>query len=307
MIRYLRHTEINKFKWDQCIEHSVDRRIYAFSWYLDRVCPDWEALVDGDYRSVFPLTRNRRFGINYLFQPFFTQQLGIFSCFPPEEEKMTAFFEAIPGHFRFAEICMHGGMNFTPAGWKATGRINHELSLNAGAEEIRSRYDQNTRRNVRKVTEKDISPGEPPSPAALVALFRETFGKREGKLRDIHYQTAVHLITDLIRREKAHTEGMYDRNGRLMAGACLAFDRERYYFLFAASAPQARENGAMFLLIDRFIRQHAGQKAILDFEGGNDPGVGRFYKGFGGTEAGYLFLSMNRLPLPCRMVYNFKL
>lgn len=293
-------------KWDRCIEHSVDRRIYAFSWYLDRVCPGWEALVEEDYSAVFPLTGNRRFGIHYLYQPFFTQQLGVFSCFPQEREQMTAFFKAIPGHFRFAEICMHSGMNFCPDGWDATRRTNHELSLHGSADDIRNLYDQNTRRNIKKATAKDINPGAPPTPAALIGLFRKTYGVKEGKLKDVHYQTATLLLNDLILREKAHTEGIYDRNGILMAGACLAFDRERYYFLFAASSPQARENGAMFLLIDRFIQQHARQQAMLDFEGGNDAGTGRFYKGFGASEVRYLFLSLNRLPLHCRIALNLK-
>lgn len=306
MIRYLKNKEIDKVKWDRCIEHSVDRRIYAFSWYLDLVCPGWEALVDGDYRSVFPLTQNKRFGLSYLYQPYFTQQLGIFSCFPLGKEQIAGFFETIPAHFRFAQISMHCGVDLTPAGWKAAIRINHELSLQGCPEEIRSQYDQNTRRNVRKVANKEIFPGEPPSPAALVSLFRENFGKKEGKLSQAHYLTAIRLITELIQRETAYTEGIYDSIGRLMAGACFARDRERYYFLFAASSAQARENGAMFMLVDRFIQLHANQKAILDFEGGNDPGVGRFYKGFGASEVRYLFLSMNRLPLPYRIAYNFK-
>jgi hypothetical protein len=48
MIKYLRQDEINVDKWDQCISHSVNGMIYAFSWYLDIVNNRWEALVEGD-------------------------------------------------------------------------------------------------------------------------------------------------------------------------------------------------------------------------------------------------------------------
>jgi hypothetical protein len=79
MINYLKHTEIDKALWDECIAQSVNRRVYAFSWYLDIVCPGWDALVGDNYMHVFPLTHRRKWGVGYLYQPFFAQQLGLFS------------------------------------------------------------------------------------------------------------------------------------------------------------------------------------------------------------------------------------
>jgi hypothetical protein len=60
---------------------------------------------------------------------------------------------------------------------------------------------------------------------------------------------------------------------------------------------EARENGAMFLLIDRFLSEHAGKSLKLDFEGGNDPNLGRFYKSFGAAEVPYPAIQINRLPM----------
>ncbi|MCK4361546.1 MAG: hypothetical protein KAV70_07350, partial [Bacteroidales bacterium] len=79
MIKHLTYQQINKSKWDECIKKSFNGIIYGYSWYLDIVCKHWEALVENDYERVFPLTTGKKFGINYLYQPFFTQQLGVFS------------------------------------------------------------------------------------------------------------------------------------------------------------------------------------------------------------------------------------
>jgi hypothetical protein len=79
MINYIKHKDVDTEKWDRCIEQSVNGIIYAFSWYLDIVCDEWDALVDDDYESVFPLVKRKKFGINYIYPPFFTQQLGLFS------------------------------------------------------------------------------------------------------------------------------------------------------------------------------------------------------------------------------------
>jgi hypothetical protein len=51
----------------------------------------------------------------------------------------------------------------------------------------------------------------------------------------------------------------------------------------------------MFLLIDSFISGHSGKSYVLDFEGGNDPNLGRFYKSFGAAEVCYPALRINRL------------
>ena len=89
--------------------------------------------------------------------------------------------------------------------------------------------------------------------------------------------------------------GSKTKTGTLSAGAFFLFDQERVYFLFAASSAEARENGAMFLLIDEFIAENAGKNFLLDFEGGNDPNLGRFYKSFGAFAVSYQALQLNRL------------
>ena len=55
MIKYLQHGEINKEKWDDCINLSPRGLVYALSWYLDAVHPGWEALVENDlfYHSCY--------------------------------------------------------------------------------------------------------------------------------------------------------------------------------------------------------------------------------------------------------------
>src|ERR1700759_1778470 len=75
MISYLSHSDIDKLRWDACISHAQYSIIYGYSWYLDMVSPGWDALVDDDYQSVFPLTWKKKFGLYYLSQPNFAQHL----------------------------------------------------------------------------------------------------------------------------------------------------------------------------------------------------------------------------------------
>ena len=94
MINYLTNEQIDKSRWDDCVAHAVNGNVYAFSWYLDIVHPEWEALVemiDGNYVTIMPITKKKKYLINYLCQPFFVQQLGVFSRQPITEETTVAF------------------------------------------------------------------------------------------------------------------------------------------------------------------------------------------------------------------------
>jgi hypothetical protein len=300
MIRYLKHKEIDKDRWDEAVGRAVNRRVYGFSWYLDLVSPGWEALADEEYRSLFPLTHRRKAGIRYLYQPFFTQQLGLFSSAHLTAELLDQFLSAIPATFSFIEIHLNAMNRPDPSKYDVTSRLNHELDLINSYEKLVSGYSQNTRRNIVKALESGVTIGRKVTTDELIGLFRENFGKKEGVLRFGDYVTLQKLLDHARENDLGHITGAFGRDGSLSAAAFFLKDQSRIYYLFAASAPEARENGAMFLLVDHFIREHAMKPFTLDFEGGNDPGVARFYKSFGATETHYPLLRMNRLSWPVR-------
>ena len=108
MINYLKHNEIDKKKWDGCIDSCSNNLIYAYSWYLDIVSPGWNALVENDYETMMPLTGNKKYGVEYLFPPYFAQQLGVFSKEKITKEKINRFLGAIPSHYKFIEMDSQG-------------------------------------------------------------------------------------------------------------------------------------------------------------------------------------------------------
>jgi hypothetical protein len=295
MINFIRHNQIDIRKWNLCVSQSVNRRIYAFAWYLDEVCPGWDALVEDDYVTVFPLTHHRKFAINYLAQPFFAQQLGVFSTGVITENKVIEFIRAIPRKFRYVDIHLNHMNTVANIEGATSMRMNYELDLSPSFKELSANYAQNTRRNIRKASEQGLILNRNIKVDDLIDLFRENYGKKEGKLQESHYSTLKRLINVAEEKKLGYIRGVSTVEGVLSAAAFFLQDQSRIYFLFAASSPEARENGAMFVLIDRFISDNAENELILDFEGGNDPNLGRFYKGFGSSEVPYPALRISRL------------
>ena len=99
MISFVKRAALDVEKYDSCIENSIQSRIYAFSWYLDIVADHWDVLVLNDYEAVMPLPWKQKFGLKYITQPYFCQQLGIFSVEKISKEIQLQFIKKIPLQF----------------------------------------------------------------------------------------------------------------------------------------------------------------------------------------------------------------
>ena len=94
-ISYLTQANIDKSKWDRCIDTAENGLIYAYSFYLDAMSENWDALIVNDYEMVMPLTWKKKYTIYYLYQPVFTASLGIFGN-NISAEMVKSFLEKIP-------------------------------------------------------------------------------------------------------------------------------------------------------------------------------------------------------------------
>ncbi len=302
MIQYLKHTDINKLKWDTCISSSSQSLLYAESWFLDIVSPGWEALVEDDYKSVFPLTNRKKFGINYLFQPFFTQQLGLFSSETNiSENEVKEFLSAIPEKFKLIEIQLNSFNNLTSFNsFSINRKLTCHLSLSGTYEKIRENYNENLRRNIKKSLNSGIEITKNVLPEDIISLFRLNKGLHISKLKDENYKTFLKLLSVAKSRNLLDCRGILNSNGNLIAGCLFLKSRYSYIFLFSASNNEAKETGAMSLLIDSFIREHSKEDILLDFEGSMDVNLARFYKSFGSKEVVYLQILKNNLPVIIR-------
>jgi hypothetical protein len=301
VITYLSHKEIDKQKWDNCIQRSVNGMIYAYSWYLDIVSPGWEALVGDEYESVMPLTCRKKFGIHYLFPPFFTQQLGVFSVNKFNEEMIHGFIAAIPSKFSFYEINLNTFNKFSSMDMIIHPNLTHELDLIESYENLQNAYSENLKRNLKKSAAAELIIDKQLSPYLIIKMFRHNKGAQFDQLRQKDYLTLENLIETCLEKGRAQIWGVLTKDKRLCGGAFFVESNGKAIFLFSGSNQVARNNGAMPYLIDRFIMENAHRNLILDFEGSNDHNLARFYKSFGSKECVYLQVKVNRLPWYARL------
>jgi len=296
VIKYLERKNIDNDKWNACINHSFNGNLYGYSWFLDIVGGEWDALIENDYERVFPLVHRRKFGIAYVYQPFFTQQLGLYSTTKLDSSALSAFIKAVPAKFKQVEINLNTLNKTEPGKYKLIPQLNHELDLIHDYGSIRKNYSDNLVRNIKKGEKAGLTISKNIKPDDIIHLFRQNRGGEISHLREKDYLKLKRIAYTCMYKGIANIQGVYGRDNQLVAGAFFILSNNKAIFLFSGLSEEGRQSGAMPFLIDSFIREHAGQHLTFDFDGSNDPNLARFYKSFGSKECIYQRLEINRLP-----------
>lgn len=286
MIRFLEHDSIDKQKWDECIEHAINSRVYATSWYLDIVSPGWCALIEDNYSKVFPLPVKKKYGINYIIQPYFTQQLGLFSLSPFSSAEADEFLIKIPRKFKFVDVFLNSG-NKSVAWQHTTPAPNLILNLNENYLHIYASYKTNLQRNLSRASSNKLTIFEHCRPEELIQLFKENRGTKLKHLTDKEYELIKRIAYLTLHNGAGEIWGIHDQHNQLCAGVLWVKHKNRFIFLFSAVSQSGKQSGAMPYLIDSYLQKHAGEDAFIDFEGSKDEGLARFYSSFGSVEETY--------------------
>jgi hypothetical protein len=297
-IQYLTQQQINKQKWDACIEAADNGLIYAFSFYLDTMSKHWDALVLNDYEAVMPLTWNKKYGIRYLYQPFLTAQSGVFGK-KITGEQVDLFIQAIPGSFRFINISLNSNNATGDLERFSISRSNYVLDLSKPYETLFQNYRENIRRNIKKALQLDcvIQKGFDAEKVILLAVQQM---KSHGNKEADNIERFRKLYQYLHARQMATTYGVFSAQNELLASCVFFFSHNRAYYILVGNHPNGKTTGASHALIDAFIKDHAGKNMLLDFEGSDIRNLAFFYSSFGAVHEIYPAIKINRLPFYLR-------
>lgn len=290
-IQYLSNKEINKQLWDECIDSAGNGLIYAYSFYLDALADNWDALVLNNYEAVMPLPWKKKYGVHYLYQPFLTAQLGLFG------NKITAqllesFLKKISSRFRLWEFSLNHQNLFSIGGFNMYERMNYVLDLKPSYENLYSNFRNNIKRNIKKSIQYGCYAKNGVALNDIMVLAQEQSKNSAGK----EFEKFRNLYEMLKGKNAAKTYGVYSAKNELLTSCVFTFSHNRAYYILVGNHPNGRTLGASHALIDTFIKDHAGQNLLLDFEGSDIRNLAFFYSSFGAREEKYPAIKLNKLP-----------
>jgi hypothetical protein len=289
-IYFLNNAQIDIAKWDSVVGNASNSRVYAFSWYLSILNPNWHGLVYGDYQYVMPVVCSKKLGISYAYQPVYAQQHGIFPSSEPEITEQ--FISSLQKKFRFFNVSLNSLNRYEKKGMDVELRKNYTLSLYNNYNDIASQYNQHTKRYVRK---SGLISG-PPVQISSDDFMNFKIKNSDRSLKKDYIKRLKSIVNYSVESDAGEILGIYSGKNELCAVAFFLKDKERYTYLNSVSSAEGKQQRAMYAIIDSFIRQHANQPCLLDFEGSNIEGIARFFEGFGAKPEFYQHIKYNNLP-----------
>lgn len=297
-IRFVKHHNIDKSKWDFCIDMASNGLIYAYSFYLDEVSKNWDALIMNDYEAVMPLTWNRKFGISYLRQPAFTQQLGVFANAKIDHHLLEQFICKASEHFPFIEINLNFANEFNKNVEKKTNFI---IPLNQSFPIIKESFRKDL---VKKATDANLVYEPSENVEEAIRLFKNSYSKRLPNLHENDYKNFLNLCSFLKKKGQVIIRKVKSADAKLLAIAIFFKDEKRIYYLLSTLLDEGRKYDANAFLLHEVIKEFSGQNLLFDFEGSDIPSIKFFFKKFNPLDQPYFFLRINTLPFWKKWIKN---
>jgi len=299
---YLSNSKVDRKKWDNCVSNSFNNRVYGLSWYLDLVAENWDAIVYGDYKAVFPVVFKDRIFFKKYYHPLFAQQLGLFvsSEFNDNDIKriVVYFFEFLSNKNIFFNFCSTSEFkcyfdevilknNTFPFSkfHNVIERVNLEINLNNTYPSILKNYNANTIRNIEKSNKRDLYVHNDIDTKDFISLYKKNVAKKINLKRG-EVKTISTLLDYCTQKEKGRLIGVLHED-KIIAAAFLLSCFNRDILIFHATEYSFKHFHPITYLINHYIFNNLNSNKILDFEGSNISGVYRFYKGFGAKENNY--------------------
>lgn len=287
MIEFRTRAQIDIAAWNNLINRSSNSMVYARSSFLDKFSPGWCALILGNYETAMPLTCRRKYGISYLYQPPFCQQLGIFGKI--DEPIAINFLIAAKQAFHFAEI----HFNYSNKINGATTRQNFIIPLNNSYDEIAEGFSTAHTKNLKRAANTGLRYTHSNAFEANINLNYRLYGRRIKSVKRSDFDALIELTNTELKHVFAREVWKDDD---LQASSICFYDDQRIYFVMSSVTESGKKNQANHFLLDHIIREYSGKNIILDLEGSDLPGIAEFYRGFGAIDQPYFFLKWNDLP-----------
>lgn len=299
---YLSNSQLDRKKWDHCVSNSFNNRVYGLSWYLDLVSENWDAIIYGDYKAVFPIAFKDRIFFKKYYHPLFAQQLGPFissefndndikkivACFFDFMSNKNIFFNfCSTSEFRyyFDEVIFKNNTYPFSKFHNVIERVNLEINLNSTYPSILKNYNTNTIRNIEKSNKRDLYVHNDIDTKDFISLYIKNVAKKINlKRREV--KTISRILDYCKQKEKGVIMGvLYEE--KIIAAAFFLSCFNRDVLIFHATDSSFKQFHPITYLINHYIFNNSNSNKILDFEGSNISGVYRFYKGFGAKENNY--------------------
>jgi hypothetical protein len=275
-IRFVAGMDIDKVKWNSCIHFAGNGNIFGYMWFLDFVGKHWDALIEGDYESVFPLVwRDGFFGHKELYQPDLMREMGIYSVHVLSRKRISAFLNAIPDEYRLIRLNLNEH-NQPPEelDFSVAHRVNHQLLLHRPYEILAEGFTGELRTCLKAAEENRLVTTTSIRPETIAGFYRRYTRDRN---RERNFHALQRIMYNVLHRGWGYPVGAYTAEGTLVAVNFYIYSHGKVMSLVPLQSPEGAELNALPFLFNMLIRSHGNRPLVLDFNTRDDDPLARSF------------------------------
>jgi hypothetical protein len=254
--------------------------------------------VLGDYEAVMPIPYRKKYGIKYVYPPFWLLELGIFSL--DESQDIKPFLDVLYGEFKFIELRLNTKNKFLKSEFLIHKQFQY-LDLEIGYESILKGYNRNRKRELIKANKHHLVENWNDNPEKLITIFKTNIAERVKEINDKDYATLLNLMQLSIQKGVGELLTIYDANENLLAAAFFLKHKNKVTQLVCASDVSNRKNGVHTFFNDRAIFKYQPHFSVYNFGGSSMKNIANYYTSFGADTEEYQQIKYNNLPFLLRL------
>lgn len=302
-LAYLGPNEIDYTRYDACVRQSLCPTPTATSVFLNMISKEWHILVKGNYEAVMPLHPQRVMGFDTLYQPTFSQQLGIFSPYKLSNRVIEAFLLSMPSRYRYVHIHLNHTNLFESVHLNTSIHTNYQINLDKPYEETFSGYDDafvDGMRSAARATSRVVKHDDP---NVLLRLLEQKISKRMLSNK-FPVQLFKNVVTHATHRGIGSVWSLYDQTNTIVASTLLLTNSSRVVALFTLGDDHVRKLSSYTgLLLDKVIREYAEKYSVFDFASGSESSISAVCRQMGADVVPYYKFVRNTLPFPFSFMF----
>lgn len=262
-LRLIENKDIDLFKWDSCILNSINGLPYAYSWYLNIISNEWNALVLDNYDAVMPLLEEKFFTfLPYLREDMLAPQLGIFTKKLLTKENKEAFFEALTKRYFWLRMGLNKLSVTTNPVFKNKVKERFELDLINTYQRIEKNYHPQLKDKLKQAQNQKITVVKGLMPNDLLKLIHS----KHFKVGPSFIVSMRILASTALRYRIGQIYGAYTRQNNICGAILFLKSNKKAIMLVTAFTDEALASHAIEYMVDYYLKLHAENDLTFIFE-----------------------------------------
>lgn len=260
-IKLIRHADLDKTKWNSCVHYATRGNFYGYWWYLSNTVKEWDAIVEGDYETVFPLLP---LDSTLLTTPDTIRELGIYSINVLSIPRVKAILDAIPPAYQHYRFTLNAGVNWPDDFFiKPATVYNHQLLMDKEYEAIEENYAPTIQDQMDQARANRLILTSNLKPERVADFYRiHTKDKTDVNYNFHAYQR---IMYNALHRGNGFASAVMNEHQEYLACGFFIFSHGKIMRLISNVSKNGFKQGANALLFDMLIRGNATRPVLLDF------------------------------------------